>query len=375
MKLWDAESGQLIRSFEGHTDYVTSAVFSPDGTQILSGSLDRTVRLWDVATGRSVRTFTGHSAAESGAPSPRGGSGNRYTFPGEVGGIKVAFTSDGNRVVAGSSDTTIKLWNAKSGEPIAMFLNMPGREWLVLTPAGFFASSPNGAGAISVVRGLDIASVQQFYDHLYRPDLVREKLKGDGEGKYLDAASKVSLETIVDSGSAPQIEQPAERRTERIGGTVKITVRVTDTGGGIGQKLIWRVNGVTQGQTAAPAAQAPAISSGYRIVTQTLSIDPEPPQRDRGHRLQRGGTGRERAVPHRDRQVWRGRRRAIAHVRACRRRQQLRAARMASDLRRVGREAFRDDFEERRERHLPAEPKLIPSRRGAGHRQRHRGRD
>ena len=38
LKLWDAASGALLRIFEGHADKVTAVAFSPDGTRVLSGS-------------------------------------------------------------------------------------------------------------------------------------------------------------------------------------------------------------------------------------------------------------------------------------------------------------------------------------------------
>jgi hypothetical protein len=114
----------------------------------------------------------------------------------------------------------------------------------------------------------------QFYDHLYRPDLIEQLLKGDPEGKYADAASKLNLEKILDSGSAPQIEQLPERKTELINDTAKVTVRLTETGGGIGEKVVWRVNGVTQGQLSGSEQQASKTAGGYRIVTQSLRIDP-----------------------------------------------------------------------------------------------------
>ena len=42
----------------GHSDYVNSVAFSPDGKYALSGSRDNTLKLWDVATGREIRTFS-----------------------------------------------------------------------------------------------------------------------------------------------------------------------------------------------------------------------------------------------------------------------------------------------------------------------------
>jgi hypothetical protein len=98
-----------------------------------------------------------------------------------------------------------------------------------------------------------VYSIAHFYEHLYRPDLVEQLLMGDPEGKYADAASKLNLQTILDSGPAPQIEEIPGRKTERAGDTIKVTLRLVDTGGGIGEKVVWRVNGVTQGEVSAPS--------------------------------------------------------------------------------------------------------------------------
>jgi WD40 repeat protein len=93
-KLWSAETGELIRSFEGHTRLVRSAVFSKDGDRVLTASHDNTAKVWNAETGELIRSFEGHTNQVWSA----------------------VFSKDGNRVLTASSDNTAKLWNAETGE-------------------------------------------------------------------------------------------------------------------------------------------------------------------------------------------------------------------------------------------------------------------
>jgi WD40 repeat protein len=97
-KLWDAETGKEIRSFAGHSEYVESVAFSPDGRRLLTGSMDR-AKLWDAETGKEIRSFAGRPA----------------------GLTSVAFSPDGHRVLTGSWDNTAKLWDAETGKEVRSF--------------------------------------------------------------------------------------------------------------------------------------------------------------------------------------------------------------------------------------------------------------
>jgi len=49
VRLWDVSSGNEIRGFEGHTNWVQSPAFAPDGAFIVTGAEDNTVRQWVMA--------------------------------------------------------------------------------------------------------------------------------------------------------------------------------------------------------------------------------------------------------------------------------------------------------------------------------------
>jgi len=60
VRLWDADTGTDLGSFEGHTGLVTVVAFSPGGEQVASGSQDGTARIWDIRSGACLAILEGH---------------------------------------------------------------------------------------------------------------------------------------------------------------------------------------------------------------------------------------------------------------------------------------------------------------------------
>ena len=89
VRLWNKDTGEVIRILEGHSEGVTSIAFSSDGTQAVTGSVDCTVRIWEMTTGEISRTLRGHQ---------------NWVF-------SVAFSYNGSRVVSGSTDGSVRIWN------------------------------------------------------------------------------------------------------------------------------------------------------------------------------------------------------------------------------------------------------------------------
>ncbi|KAJ1968708.1 rRNA-processing protein utp21 [Dispira parvispora] len=72
IRVYDTTTYTMVRKFIGHTNRITSLMFSPDGRWVVSSSFDATVRTWDLPSGHLVDWFEVHNPVTSVAFSPNG---------------------------------------------------------------------------------------------------------------------------------------------------------------------------------------------------------------------------------------------------------------------------------------------------------------
>jgi dynein assembly factor with WDR repeat domains 1 len=146
-KLWNAETGELYHTFRGHATEIVCLYFNPQvrgsfyfyfritletycsftvkGTTIATGSMDNTAKLWDVETGVETHSLMGHTGRALNLfvsvfqmhlfhylnYSPIFRFATR--FPAEI--VSLNFNQTGQRIITGSFDHTVKVWDVRTG--------------------------------------------------------------------------------------------------------------------------------------------------------------------------------------------------------------------------------------------------------------------
>lgn len=102
LRVWSLETGALLSTSPGHQSFIQSIAVSPSGELVATGSgydppdmqRDNTVRVWDAETGKQLRELTGHSQAV----------------------MEVRFLSGGREIISASLDGSIRIWRTADGK-------------------------------------------------------------------------------------------------------------------------------------------------------------------------------------------------------------------------------------------------------------------
>ena len=170
VKAWKIASEAATKTFQ-HPSFVDAVAFNNNGTQLATGCHDGKVRIWDVVKGQSLKEINAHPMSPV-PPDPR----TKPIGPAPV--YCVAWSPDGKQVLSGSLDTSLKLWDATTGALVREFKAYKEKEFEKGHREGVFtaAFSPDGQAIVS--GGSDRAiKVWNVADGSVTRELVNPNLK------------------------------------------------------------------------------------------------------------------------------------------------------------------------------------------------------
>ena len=143
--VWDLASGEVVQQLEGHQEWITAVVVSPDGRQVLSTDAAGTAILWDLKSGVEIRRF-------------------------DNSGTEIFFLPDGQTALVSTLDFSLALWDLASGEMMRRFEGHTHKvNDLILSPDGetvYSTSNDNTVRAWKVATGELITTYQPFAENV-----------------------------------------------------------------------------------------------------------------------------------------------------------------------------------------------------------------
>ncbi|MDJ0519670.1 MAG: WD40 repeat domain-containing serine/threonine-protein kinase [Trichodesmium sp. MO_231.B1] len=130
-------SWEALESLESHGDKVRTVAFGIDGQTVVSGGEDNSIKVWTLGTGSAPQTLGGWMFSHSGWVQA------------------IAFSPDGQTLVSGSNDSTVKVWNLGTGKLVRTLGNWFGQDWgavqaIAISQDGQILASSHGDKTVKV---------------------------------------------------------------------------------------------------------------------------------------------------------------------------------------------------------------------------------
>jgi len=207
-----------------HDSRVNSVAFSPDGTYVVSGSMDKTARVWQALTGKEIARMTHEAAVNFVAFSPDGkyvvsGSadnslrvwealtGKEITRMAHDASVNfVAFSPDGKYVLSGSADKTARVWEALTGVEIARMTHEGAVTAIAFSPNGRYAASGSAdktARVWEALTGVEIARIN--HDGAVASVAFSPDTSSGAGGKYVVSGSLDNTARVWETSTGKEI--------------------------------------------------------------------------------------------------------------------------------------------------------------------------
>jgi hypothetical protein len=134
-------------------DSIASVALSPEGNRLLLGYRDGTIRVWDLISNKEVLRSKADARAVD----------------------SVAYSFDGARIAATGADGSIRIYDATNLKLLGSLYSFSDGEWISVLPDGQYTASPLGGSELRVLLGNDstqTAPVEQYSNRFYNPDFV-----------------------------------------------------------------------------------------------------------------------------------------------------------------------------------------------------------
>lgn len=188
VKIWDLESGKLIKKLSGHVGGVYSTAFSPDGKFLASTGMDNTIIIWDLQSGNEVKRIT-----------------EQHTIITH----DLEFSPDGSKLAVCSWDKTITLWDTKTWN---LLRRLEGHVNMITTlnfsPDGKFLATGAGNNVVSPAdNSIRVWEVETGMTvcHFKNPTGAISKVIFDKAGDLLYSASDDGVAKIWDLKNCKQV--------------------------------------------------------------------------------------------------------------------------------------------------------------------------
>ncbi len=185
--LWDAQTGDIIRRFQvnsGNKDEkrIQFVAFAENDSKIITGHYKAGFKIWDASTGELLGTFDGH------------------IYAGEV-AVPRSFSitqRDTTKVISTRGDASVHIWDIHSRQILGTLYFLGEVDWAVLTPSGVFDASPGAMKMMHYAVGLEVVELDQLKERYWQPGLLSLLLNfEDGEIMDIERLEKVEMYPAV----------------------------------------------------------------------------------------------------------------------------------------------------------------------------------